>query len=38
MVQALGGIESLAAADESGVSQQVEHTVWIAEPAGIDPS
>lgn len=38
MVQALGGIESFAAADESGVSQQVEPMVWIAEPAGIDLS
>jgi hypothetical protein len=37
-VQALGGIESFAAADEPVVSQQVEATVWIDAPAGIDLS
>ena len=38
MVQALGGIESFAATDEPVVSQQVEPTVWIDSPAGIDLS
>ncbi len=38
MVQALGGIESFAATDEPVVSQQVEPTVWIDAPAGIDLS
>jgi transcriptional regulator with XRE-family HTH domain len=38
MVQALGGIESFAEADEPVVSQQVEATVWIDAPAGIDLS
>ena len=38
MVQALGGIESFATADEPVVSRQVEPTVWIDAPAGIDLS
>jgi transcriptional regulator with XRE-family HTH domain len=38
MVQALGGIESFAAADQPVVSQQVEPTMWVDAPAGIDLS
>lgn len=38
MVQALGGIESFAVADEPAVSNQVEPTVWVGAPAGIDLS
>lgn len=38
MVQALGGIESFAAADEPTAPQRFEPPIWIDEPAGIDLS
>lgn len=38
MVKALGGIESFSMVDEPVVSTQVEPTVWIDTPVGIDLS
>ena len=38
MVQALGGIESFAVADEAAVPHQVDPTVWVDAPVGIDLS